>query len=69
MSGLLADSAGLVQERRTHDFAIGTRLVFDVVAGVFGFRAASIVANITVGGLGIGSLGSIERLLHCSEIG
>ena len=57
---LVADSAGLVQERRTDDFSISAWLVLHVVAGVFGFGAASIVADLTVGGLGLGS--SIERL-------
>jgi hypothetical protein len=57
---LVADSAGLIQERRTDDFSISAWLVLHVVAGVFGFGAASIVADLTVGGLGLGS--SIERL-------
>jgi hypothetical protein len=35
VSGLVADSAGLVKERWTDDFSVGSGLVFDVVAGVF----------------------------------
>ena len=43
MSGIGADSAGLVQERGTDDFSIG--LVFDEVIRVFGDRKTGIVAD------------------------
>jgi hypothetical protein len=36
MSGFLADAAVLIEEGRANDFAIRARLVFDIVAGVFG---------------------------------
>ena len=63
MSELVADSAGLVQERRADDFSFVSGLVFDVVAGVFRVGAACITADFAVGSSGLGGGGgSIERL-------
>ena len=60
----MADSAGLIQERWADNFSFVSGLVFDVVAGVFRFGAACIMADFAVGssGLGDGGGGSIERL-------
>ena len=62
VSSLVADSAGLVQERWTDDFSFGSGLVFDVVAGVFRFGEACIMADFAVGSSGLGGGGGIERL-------
>lgn len=56
MSGIVADSAGLVQERWAHDFSIGSGLVFDKVAGIFLFGFARITAY---DAKGLGLRGSI----------
>jgi hypothetical protein len=65
VSGLVADSAGLIQERWADDFSIGSRLVLDVVAGVFLFGTSGITANFaewrSSGGDGFDG-GGIERL-------
>ena len=49
MSGIVADSAGLVQEHWAHDFSIGSGLVFDKVAGIFSFRTSGITTHLTEG--------------------
>ena len=46
MPGLLADSAGLVQECRADHFSIGSGLVFDEMIGVVGNWKARIIANL-----------------------
>lgn len=46
MSSLLADSAGLVQERSADDFSIGSGLVFDKVVRVVGNWKARIKADL-----------------------
>jgi hypothetical protein len=65
VSGLVADSAGLIQERWADDFSIGSGLVLDVVAGVFLFGTSGITANFaewrSSGGDGFDG-GGIERL-------
>jgi hypothetical protein len=65
VSGLVADSAGLIQERWADDFSIGSGLVLDVVAGVFLFGTSGITANFAEwrsnGGDGFHG-GGIERL-------
>jgi hypothetical protein len=47
MSGLGADSAGLIQECGADDFSVGARLVFDEVVRVVGDRMARIIADLT----------------------
>ena len=47
MSGLGADSAGLIQECGAHDFSVGAGLVFDEVVRVVGDRMARIIADLT----------------------
>jgi hypothetical protein len=65
VSSLVADSAGLIQERWAGDFSIGSRLVLDEVAGVFRFGFPGITANLTerLGGGG-GSIGGISGRRH-----
>ena len=46
MPGLLADSAGLVQECRADHFSIGSGLVFDEMIGVVGNWKACVKANL-----------------------
>ena len=66
MSSLVADSAGLVQERWAGDFSVGSGLVLDEVAGVFRFGFPGITANLTerLGGGGSGSIGGISGRRH-----
>jgi hypothetical protein len=65
VSSLVADSAGLIQERWAGDFSIGSGLVLDEVAGVFRFGFPGITANLTerLGGGG-GSIGGISGRRH-----
>lgn len=46
MSGLVADSAGLVQERWADNFTIGSRLVLDEVTGVFFFIFSGVTTHL-----------------------
>jgi hypothetical protein len=64
VSGLVADSAGLIQERWADDFSLRSGLVLDVVAGVFLFGTSGITANFAEwrGSGDGGGGGGIERL-------
>jgi len=70
VSGLVADSAGLIQERRADDFSIGSGLVLDEVAGVFRSGTACIVTNFAVGAVisVVGGGGSISGRRHCIRL-
>jgi hypothetical protein len=46
VSGLVADSAGLIQERWADDFSIRSGLVFNKVAGIFILRLPGITAHL-----------------------
>ncbi len=66
MAVFAADTAGLIQERWADDFAIGSRLVFHVVACVFRSGTTRIVADFAVGSggggggiIGLGGGGSV----------
>jgi hypothetical protein len=67
MSGLVANSAGLVQERWADDFSIGSGLVLDVVAGVFLFGTSGIIAYFAVWRIHTGGV-SISGRRHCISI-
>jgi hypothetical protein len=56
VSGLVADSAGLVQERWADNFTIGSWLVLDEVACVFFFGFSGITAHLAERGGGGGAL-------------
>ena len=56
MSILVADSAGLIQERWADNFTIGSWLVLDEVAGVFFFGFSGITAHLAERGGGGGAL-------------
>ena len=58
MSSLVADSAGLIQERWADNFTIGSGLVLHEVAGVFFFGFSGITAHLAEwrGGGGGGAL-------------
>jgi len=66
----VADSAGLIQERWTDDFSVGSGLVLDEVAGIFRLGFSGVMAHLAVrsggGGDGIvaGSVGGISGR-HC----
>jgi hypothetical protein len=64
VSSLVADSAGLIQERWADDFSLRSGLVLDVVAGVFLFGTSGITANFAEwrGSGDGGGGGGIERL-------
>lgn len=55
MSILVADSAGLIQERWADNFTIGSWLVLDEVAGVFFFGFSGITAHLAERGGGGGA--------------
>jgi hypothetical protein len=72
VSGFAADTAGLIQERWTDDFSVGSGLILDEVAGIFRFGFSGITANLTerLGGGGSGSIGgSISGRRHLISIG
>ena len=66
MSVFVTDSAGLIQERWTDDFSVGSGLVLHEVAGIFRFGFSGVIAHLAVrsdgGGGGIaGSVGISGR--------
>jgi hypothetical protein len=70
VSGFAADTAGLIQERWTDDFSVGSGLILDEVAGIFRFRFSGITANLTERLGGSGSIGgSISGRRHLISIG
>jgi hypothetical protein len=70
VSGFVADSAVLIQERRADDFSIGSGLVLDEVACVFRSGTACIVTNFAVGAVisVVGGGGSISGRRHCIRL-
>jgi hypothetical protein len=46
MTLLVANAAGLTQKCRTNHLTVGAGLVFDEVAGVFGFGTPGVFANL-----------------------
>jgi len=59
VSCFVADSAGLIQERRTDNFSVGSGLVLHEVAGIFRFGFSGVIAHLTVrsgggGGIAVG---------------
>jgi hypothetical protein len=65
VSGLVADSAGLIQERWADDFSLRSGLILDEVAGVFLFGTSGIKAHFAVWlGSGDGGGGGISGR-HC----
>jgi hypothetical protein len=70
VSGFVADSAVLIQERWADDFSIGSGLVLDEVAGVFRSGTACIVTNFAVGAVisVVGGGGSISGRRHCIRL-
>ena len=73
MSGLVADSAGLIQERWTDDFSSGSGLILDEVAGIFQFGFSGVIAHLAVrssdGGGGIVGRVGISGRRHLIAIG
>lgn len=57
MTGLAADSAGLIQERWADNFTIGSWLVLHEVAGVFFFGFSGITTHLAERGGGDGGGG------------
>jgi hypothetical protein len=70
VSGFVADSAVLIQERWADDSSIGSRLVLDEVAGVFRSGTACIVTNFAVGAVisVVGGGDSISGRRHCIRL-
>jgi hypothetical protein len=66
VSGLVADSAGLIQERWADDFSLRSGLILDEVVGVFLFGTSGIIAHFAVWlvGSGDGGGGGISGR-HC----
>jgi hypothetical protein len=64
MSSLVADSAGLIQERWADDFSLRSGLILDEVAGVFLFGTSGIIAHFAVW-LGSGDGGGGISGRHC----
>jgi hypothetical protein len=70
VSGFVADSAVLIQERRADDFSIWSGLVLDEVAGVFLFGTSRITTNFAewLDSDGVGRGGSISGRRHCIRL-
>jgi hypothetical protein len=68
MSGFVADSTGLIQERWTDDFSLRSGLVLDEVAGIFRFGFSGVIADLAVrsdgGGISGRHLYTIDSLLE-----
>jgi hypothetical protein len=65
VSSLVADSAGLIQERWANDFSLRSGLILDVVAGVFLFGTSGIIAHFAVWLVGSGDGGGGISGRHC----
>ena len=66
MSGLVADSAGLIQERWADNFTIGSWLVLHEVAGVFFFGFSGITTHLAERGGGDGGGGAFAVVVVSS---
>jgi hypothetical protein len=61
--GFVADSAGLIQERWTDNFTIGSWLVLHEVAGVFFFGFSGITTHLAERGGGGGALAVVVAVV------
>ena len=60
---MVADSAGLIQERWADNFTIGSWLVLDEVAGVFFFGFSGITTHLAERGGGGGALAVVVAVV------
>jgi hypothetical protein len=70
VSGFVADSAVLIQERWADDFSLGSGLVLDEMIGVFLFGTSRITTNFAewLDSDGVGRGGSISGRRHCIRL-